>query len=94
MTKIANDRKENEAAAADLERTAKRIQSLLADLERRRREEEERRRQQAQTPGAEPAKPLTPYEGEFEQGTAGSTGRCAARSSAASATRSTPASAP
>jgi len=68
VTKISNDRKENEAAAAELERTAKRIQSLLADLERRRREEEERRRQQAQTPGAEPPKPLTPYEGQFEQG--------------------------
>lgn len=68
VTKISTDRKENEAAAAELERTAKRIQTLLADLERRRREEEERRRQQAQTPGAEPPKPLTPYEGEFEQG--------------------------
>ncbi len=68
VTKIASDRKENEAAAAELERTAKRIQTLLADLERRRREEEERRRAQAQAPGAEPAKPLMPYEGEFEKG--------------------------
>jgi len=68
VTKITSDRKENEAAAADLERTAKRIQGLLADLERRRREEEERRRAEAQTPGGEPAKPLTPYEGEFETG--------------------------
>jgi len=68
VTKITNDRKENEAAAAELERTAKRIQSLLADLERRRREEEERRRAASQTPGAEPPKPLTPYEGEFEKG--------------------------
>ena len=35
---IQNQRKEYEAAAAELERTARRIQSLLAELERRRRE--------------------------------------------------------
>jgi septal ring factor EnvC (AmiA/AmiB activator) len=68
VSRIQTERKEYEAAAAELEKTAKRIQQLLADLERRRREEEERRRAQAQTPGAEPPKPLTPYEGEFEKG--------------------------
>ena len=68
VTKISNDRKENEAAAAELERTAKRIQSLLADLERRGARRRSAAAQQAQTPGAEPAKPLTPYEGDFEQG--------------------------
>ena len=66
--RIQSERKEYEAAAADLEKTARRIQALLADLERRRREEEERRRAQAQTPGGVPPKPLTPYEGEFEKG--------------------------
>ena len=66
VSKIQTERKEYEAAAADLEKTARRIQSLLAELERKRREEEERRR--AQAPGTEPPKPLTPYEGEFEKG--------------------------
>ena len=68
VSKIQSERKEYEAAAAELEKTARRIQALLAELERKRREEEERRRAQAQTPGAEPPKPLTPYEGEFEKG--------------------------
>ncbi len=68
VSKIQSERKEYEAAAAELEQTARRIQTLLADLERRRREEEERRRAQSQAPGAEPAEPLTPYEGEFEKG--------------------------
>jgi murein hydrolase activator len=68
VSKIQSQRKEYEAAAAELEKTARRIQSLLAELERKRREEEERRRAQAQTPGAEPPKPLTPYEGEFARG--------------------------
>jgi septal ring factor EnvC (AmiA/AmiB activator) len=68
VSRIQSERQEYEAAAADLEKTARRIQTLLADLERRRREEEERRRAQAQSPGAEPAAPLTPYEGEFEKG--------------------------
>lgn len=68
VSQIQGQRKEYEAAAAELEKTARRIQSLLAELERKRREEEERRRAQAQTPGAEPPKPLTPYEGEFAKG--------------------------
>ena len=68
VSKIQSERKEYEAAAAELEKTARRIQALLAELERKRREEEERRRAEAQTPGAEPPKPLTPYEGEFAKG--------------------------
>lgn len=62
VTAIQNERQAYEAAAAELERTARRIQTVLAELERRRREEEEARRR-----GAEPGKPapLEPYRGEF-----------------------------
>jgi len=66
---IQGERKEYEAAAAELERTARRIQSLLAQLEKQRRDEEEaRRRAELGTPAppGQPAPPpLPPYEGEF-----------------------------
>jgi len=69
VTKIQGERKEYEAAAAELERTARRIQALLAELEKKRREEEEARRR-AETgapaqPGTPAPPPLPPYEGEF-----------------------------
>ncbi|MGH7724866.1 MAG: murein hydrolase activator EnvC family protein [Candidatus Eiseniibacteriota bacterium] len=64
VTKIQTERQEYEAAAAELEQTARRIQTLLADLERRRREEEERRRAQA---GEQVPVPPAPYEGDFER---------------------------
>jgi septal ring factor EnvC (AmiA/AmiB activator) len=65
VSSIQSERKSYEAAAAELEQTARRIQSLLAELERRRREEEERRRR-----GIEPGQPvpLEPYRGDFAAG--------------------------
>lgn len=65
VSSIQNERKSYEAAAAELEQTARRIQSLLAELERHRREEEERRRR-----GLEPGQPapLEPYRGDFAAG--------------------------
>ncbi len=69
VTVIRGERKEYEAAAAELERTARRIQALLADLEARRRAEEEARRRAEQgtppAPGQPAPPPLPPYEGEF-----------------------------
>ena len=66
---IQGERKEYEAAAAELERTARRIQSLLAELEKRRRDDEEARRRAEQgtpaPPGQPAPPPLPPYEGEF-----------------------------
>jgi septal ring factor EnvC (AmiA/AmiB activator) len=68
--KLQTERKEFEAAAAELERTARRTEALLAELERKRREEEEARRRAEQGTPAQPGKPappppLAPYEGEF-----------------------------
>lgn len=57
---IQSERQSYEAAAAELERTAKRIQSLLAQLERRRREEAAK----AKTEGRNPQ----PYSGDFAKG--------------------------
>jgi len=69
VTKIQGERKEYEAAAAELEKTARRIQALLAELEKKRREEEEARRRAEQGGPAQPGQPapppLPPYEGEF-----------------------------
>ena len=63
VSQIQDQRKEYEAAAAELEQTARRIERLLADLERRRREEEARRRAEAE--GRKEPPPPAPYEGEF-----------------------------
>lgn len=60
VASIKNERQSYEAAAAELERTAKRIQSLLAQLERRRREEAEKARQSGRNP--------QPYSGDFAKG--------------------------
>lgn len=57
---IQSERESYEAAAAELERTAKRIQSLLAQLERRRREEAEKARTEGRNP--------QPYSGDFAKG--------------------------
>lgn len=57
---IQSERQAYEAAAAELERTAKRIQSLLAQLERRRREEAARARTEGRNP--------QPYSGDFAKG--------------------------
>lgn len=57
---IQTERQSYEAAAADLERTAKRIQSLLAQLERRRREEAAKARTEGRNP--------QPYSGDFAKG--------------------------
>ena len=57
---IQGEREAYEAAAAELERTAKRIQSLLAALEKRRREEAAK----AKTEGRNPQ----PYSGDFAKG--------------------------
>jgi septal ring factor EnvC (AmiA/AmiB activator) len=67
---IQSERQAYEAAAAELERTARRIKSVLDELERRRRAEEEARRR-GTAPG-QPA-PLQPYAGVF----AGARGRLA-----------------
>jgi septal ring factor EnvC (AmiA/AmiB activator) len=69
VTQIQTQRKDYEAAAAELERTAQRIAALLAELERKRREEEEARKRaeagQPPAPGQVAPSPLAPYEGEF-----------------------------
>lgn len=57
---IQTERQSYEAAAAELERTARRIQSLLAQLERRRREEAEKARTEGRNP--------QPYSGDFAKG--------------------------
>ena len=57
---IQTQRQQYEAAAAELERTARRIQSLLAQLERRRREENEKARVEGRNP--------QPYSGDFARG--------------------------
>jgi septal ring factor EnvC (AmiA/AmiB activator) len=57
---IQTQRQAFEAAAAELERTARRIQALLARLERQRREEAQRARDQGRDP--------QPYSGDFARG--------------------------
>lgn len=57
---IQGEREAYEAAAAELERTAKRIQSLLAALEKRRREEAAKARTEGRNP--------QPYSGDFAKG--------------------------
>jgi len=57
---IKTQRQAYEAAAAELEKTAKAIQQLLARLERKRREESERARTEGRVP--------QPYTGNFAQG--------------------------
>ena len=57
---IKTQREVYEAAAAELERTARAIQQLLARLERQRREEADRARQQGRVP--------QPYTGDFAKG--------------------------
>lgn len=57
---IQSERQAYEAAAAELEHTAKRIQSLLAELERRRRAEEAKARTEGRNP--------QPYSGDFARG--------------------------
>ena len=57
---IQGERQSYEAAAAELERTAKRIQSLLAALEKRRREEAAKARTEGRNP--------QPYSGDFAKG--------------------------
>jgi septal ring factor EnvC (AmiA/AmiB activator) len=57
---IQTQRQTYEAAAAELERTARAIQRLLADLERRRKAESEKARQEGRSP--------QPYTGNFAQG--------------------------
>jgi septal ring factor EnvC (AmiA/AmiB activator) len=62
VSSIQGERKNYEAAAAELEETAHRIQAVLAELERR-REEEEAARRKGQQPGQQT--PLEPYAGNF-----------------------------
>lgn len=57
---LQTERATYEAAAAELERTAKRIQSLLAALEKRRREEAAKARTEGRNP--------QPYSGDFAKG--------------------------
>lgn len=57
---IQSQRQAYEAAAAELERTAKAIQRLLAQLERRRKEEADRARAEGRNP--------QPYTGDFARG--------------------------
>ncbi len=57
VKKIQGEREAYEAAAAELERTARSIQRLLVQLERKRQEEAARARQQGRTP--------EPYTGDF-----------------------------
>jgi septal ring factor EnvC (AmiA/AmiB activator) len=57
---IRSQRQQYEAAAADLERTARRIQSLLAQLERRRVQENAKARVEGRNP--------QPYSGDFARG--------------------------
>ena len=60
VASIQSQRQEYEAAAAELERTAKRIQSLLAQLERRRRDENAKAKVEGRNP--------QPYSGDFARG--------------------------
>ena len=60
VASIQSQRQEYEAAAAELERTARRIQTLLSQLERRRKEENDRARVEGRNP--------QPYSGNFERG--------------------------
>ncbi|HTR97018.1 MAG TPA: peptidoglycan DD-metalloendopeptidase family protein [Candidatus Acidoferrales bacterium] len=60
VASIQSQRQEYEAAAAELERTARRIQALLAQLEKRRREESERAKVEGRNP--------QPYSGNFALG--------------------------
>lgn len=60
VASIQTQRQQYEAAAAELERTARRIQSLLASLERKRREESDRARSEGRNP--------QPYSGDFAKG--------------------------
>ncbi len=60
VASIQTQRQQYEAAAVELERTAKRIQNLLAQLERKRREEGDRARSEGRNP--------QPYSGDFARG--------------------------
>lgn len=60
---IKTQRQVYEAAAAELEKTARAIQRLLVQLERKRREESEKARAQGRTP--------QPYTGDFAKGQGG-----------------------
>ena len=60
VQKIQSKRQEYEAAAAELERTARRIQSLLAELERKRIQERDKARGEGRNP--------QPYSGDFARG--------------------------
>ena len=60
VASIHSQRQAYEAAAAELERTARRIQSLLAQLERRRREENDKAKGEGRNP--------QPYAGDFAKG--------------------------
>jgi len=60
VKKIQTQRASYEAAATELERSARRIQSLLAQIERRRREDNDRARAQGRDP--------QPYSGDFAKG--------------------------
>lgn len=60
VASIQSQRQAYEAAAQELERTARRIQSLLAALERKRREEADRLRGEGRNP--------QPYSGDFARG--------------------------
>lgn len=60
VKKIQTQRASYEAAALELERSARRIQSLLAQIERRRKEDNDRARAQGRDP--------QPYSGDFAKG--------------------------
>ena len=60
ITAIQGKRQEYEAAAADLERTARSMQNLLARLERNRRAESDKARSEGRSP--------QPYTGDFARG--------------------------
>ena len=60
VSQIKTQRESYEEAAAELERTARAIQSLLARLERQRREESDKAKSQGRVP--------QPYTGNFAQG--------------------------
>lgn len=60
VVSIQTQRQNYEAAAAELERTAKRIQSLIAQLERKRREENDKAKSEGRNP--------QPYSGDFARG--------------------------
>ena len=60
VLEIQTQRQAYEAAAADLERTARSLQTLLTKLEKQRREEADKLKQQG--------KPAEPYTGDFARG--------------------------